>query len=714
LADRREADTRRPRWPLFVAALLGLIILLWVGGRSAIDGVLGTVFKNAAEPLDKELPVTLTSFRSGANIVAALGGRGDGLNCSMPRGIDFIFTPKEGDPTTVIPVRQRFRQACAFHDMCYRHGLATYGYSQSDCDELLQEHALRICIWASKQKSLSECQLDAKKVTAGVKVMGYDAYRDWGESTYFEFDPNPYRSLRFFATRVIDHPLKASSADALSEPDQLLVRFEIRRGGLRFACLNCKDRSERAIGLPTGRQYSAPHLATDWEGRSIFVWFAREALENSYSCIVVANPFNLLTDTHPGGPGCYNGANDKLGLGQVDLLSSAPQLSLVPPPPLGFLPDIVSTGLTRQNGPLEICVSKDMRSGQKRESGTSKNGVCHKLIDPAGHEVLPGARWLGAFQNFPIVRGGRHIYLARTIATGSDAQRPETIRMVAFSLASEHVPVDPVARAEVTLEPGKSFDISDDFDPMLPLTAQPADDRLISARVVHDRWGEKLARARNRLALHEIDLAAPNPQPAELAVGTSTGANPILLHETWARRPILITEAGTDAEAKTQFILSRSTTERVATEKPKVPAGREKFDSVRFEFAVLERPVAPAQPPAAFRLVRALACTVTYTVMNPDDDRIHPCRRVTIDVSSDRATPATYLQGTQLLTGRFGSDAEPSLALVDACLRTRPIMVRPVGIGDPAGGSAEKVTGNLQRQVDCQPLGRAERLAEPL
>jgi hypothetical protein len=210
---------------LYLLRLLALSILLVVFGRSIADGIVEAVYKNAAEPLDKELPVTVTAFRSSGTIVSEIGGRGEGLNCSMPWGIDYFFLPNHGirasdfsprqgdaadnirraadDPASSVPVRQRFRQACVFHDLCYRHGLATYGYSQNDCDELLQEHAFRICVWASRgERRLSECQLDAKKVTAGVRLMGwYDAYRDWGESTYFD-----HGSMRRARSTILSRP----------------------------------------------------------------------------------------------------------------------------------------------------------------------------------------------------------------------------------------------------------------------------------------------------------------------------------------------------------------------------------------------------------------------------------------------------------------------------------------------------------------------------
>jgi hypothetical protein len=733
LLESPEHDKRAPRsrWPLFLLRLLAFIILVAVFGRSAVDGVVGAVFKNAAEPLDKELPVTVTAFRSGSTIVSELGGRGAGLNCSLPWGIDVIFTPRpdfqasdsgstRDDPAGSVPVRQRFRQACVFHDLCYRHGLATYGYSQNDCDELLQEQAFRTCIWASRgERRLSACQLDAKKVTAGVKLMGwYDAYRDWGESTYFEFDPNPYRSPRFYATRAVDHPLKASAATPSAEPDQVLLRFENLSGTARLSCLNCADRRDKldeAIALPTGRQYAAPHLLVDREGRSLFTWLARQAVDTSESCIVVASPGTLLTDTRPDGPGCYDKANRKLGLGQVDLLSSAVQPLLLPEPSAASadLPSVVASGLTRQNGPLEICISRDMRAGQPHEAANRKNGNCHKLLDPAGDPVLPGFRWLGAYQNFPIVRGSRHIYLARSVVTERDNEPAETIRLMDFDVAPQQMPADaPAASPAPELHNVKSFDIADDFDPMLPLTMDPADSRLISAKVVGSWWSRKLERTDDQLALYEINLVADNPQPVDLSVESAPGGGPLHLHETWARRPILVTETVADGQAKTELILSRSSTELVETDRPKA-AGTRNVDHVWFEFAVLERPVAPADPPARFRLDRALACTVTYTVLRPDRDRIHPCQRVTKDVSSDRATPATYLQGAQLLAGRFGAGSE--LALVDRCMAARPpILLRPVGIGAPVDEPSEVASSTLRRLVECRPFGRAERLAQPL
>ena len=208
---------------VLVAVLVGLPVVAYFGLIPLVDWAIHKkISKNVAPPLDEELPITVTSFRSSANMVSTIGGMGEGLSCSLPRLADYFFA----EEASGIAVRQRFRQACVFHDLCYRHGLATYGYTQNDCDELLQEQALRICISVSRKPSLTDCQIDAKKVAAGVKFAGFKDYRNWDRSTFFEFDPNPYRSMRFFVTRAIDDPFKAKDPEQhRNDPDQLLMMF---------------------------------------------------------------------------------------------------------------------------------------------------------------------------------------------------------------------------------------------------------------------------------------------------------------------------------------------------------------------------------------------------------------------------------------------------------------------------------------------------------
>jgi hypothetical protein len=114
---------------LAFSVVLALILLVAFHGHLIDD-----IYKNVEDLSDGEMPVTVTSYPSGPEMVGIIGGSGNGINCSLPRGFDVFF---DGSPDLAGNrhlVRQQFRQACVAHDLCYRHGLATYGYSQNDCD----------------------------------------------------------------------------------------------------------------------------------------------------------------------------------------------------------------------------------------------------------------------------------------------------------------------------------------------------------------------------------------------------------------------------------------------------------------------------------------------------------------------------------------------------------------------------------------------------
>ena len=80
-------------------------------------------------------------------------------------------------------------------------------------------------------------------VLAGVSIGGSDAYRAWNRSTYFEFDPDPWRSNGFWVSRVVDHPFKSvDPADKYrDESDQIILTFENVRSNLTVTCITCKN-----------------------------------------------------------------------------------------------------------------------------------------------------------------------------------------------------------------------------------------------------------------------------------------------------------------------------------------------------------------------------------------------------------------------------------------------------------------------------------------
>ena len=154
-----------------------LLVLIGFHGR-----LIDNIYKNVEDINDGEMPITVTSYPSGPEVVGIIGGSGKGLNCSLPLRVVDPFFDASRDPATGNRhlVRQRFRQACVFHDLCYRHGLATYGYSQNDCDRILQNQAFRLCKYIRNAESKTDaerCQLDSKKLLAGVSLGGYGSYR---------------------------------------------------------------------------------------------------------------------------------------------------------------------------------------------------------------------------------------------------------------------------------------------------------------------------------------------------------------------------------------------------------------------------------------------------------------------------------------------------------------------------------------------------------
>ncbi len=104
-----------------------------------------SLYKNVDDISDGEMPATVASFQSGPEVVSTIGGSGEGLNCSLPAITNIFFDGSRDANKKRQLVLQRFRQACVFHDLCYRHGLATYRYNQNDCDRILQNAAFRLC-----------------------------------------------------------------------------------------------------------------------------------------------------------------------------------------------------------------------------------------------------------------------------------------------------------------------------------------------------------------------------------------------------------------------------------------------------------------------------------------------------------------------------------------------------------------------------------------
>jgi len=182
---------------------------------------------NEAQTYVWEQPPTATPVPAGMDVRSVIGGKGAGLNCSIPSLAEKWFIKplqqkSQGTATTAIsPASLQYAQACSKHDFCYRHGFATYGYKQPDCDDLLFDQAFRICakIYQSPQPAdpnsgikdgtsgIATCQQQAALVRLGVRLFGDTAYQGAGKSTYFEFDPMARGTrMPFSVARLIEEP----------------------------------------------------------------------------------------------------------------------------------------------------------------------------------------------------------------------------------------------------------------------------------------------------------------------------------------------------------------------------------------------------------------------------------------------------------------------------------------------------------------------------
>ena len=196
------------------------------------------------------------------------------------------------------------------------------------------------------------------------------------------------------------------------------------------------------------------------------------------------------------------------------------------------------------------------------------------LHDKAGIPIS-GSDRLEAFQNFPIVRGGSHIYLSRTLPRKGRTESVDTGRVLAFDVAHDHMPSSVKPPSPIAFR-NRRFEISDAYDPMMPITFDPADMRMISAKRQRSWWASWFGSSEGVLEFYEVDMKVADEEPFQASGAISTadsskvikprlipfqdasGSVGLKLHGSWARRPIQVIEAGTGSERATQLLLSRS------------------------------------------------------------------------------------------------------------------------------------------------------------
>jgi hypothetical protein len=288
-------------------ALLGLCrlllapaaITLLTGCVSLFDRIADTVLANEVRFDDRESPPTAYAIPASADAIQLLGGQGSGLGCSLPPGAQVFAFSRHA---TQAPIALQMRQACAFHDYCYRHGNATYGYSQADCDFLLQQHAFRLCKYINEEATISACETNARKVTLGVRLGGFGSFRrarsgdDDKASTFFEFDPYPVRATSFKVVRIADAPARWTHSGVLPKA---AYHFDIRPSGTRVHVMGWKTDGRlacAAFDLPAS--YNAingvPIVVRTKDGQDWFVWWQRHDIYSTDGRFALLPPGNAL------------------------------------------------------------------------------------------------------------------------------------------------------------------------------------------------------------------------------------------------------------------------------------------------------------------------------------------------------------------------------------------------------------------------------------
>lgn len=195
----------------FAIATIATLIIILQSCSWIVGGAANTVYPSLASPEETEAPPTFTTYYPSAATEAIFGGRGVGLDCSIPKPLKaFAFKTDAGGA----PISLQFRQSCIMHDLCYRHGYATYGYTQAQCDVMLQESAYRLCRQINKSTreetrssvaaAYTECETEARKVLLGVTLGGGGSFKSKGRSTYFEYDPMPTHADDYVVGRAVD------------------------------------------------------------------------------------------------------------------------------------------------------------------------------------------------------------------------------------------------------------------------------------------------------------------------------------------------------------------------------------------------------------------------------------------------------------------------------------------------------------------------------
>lgn len=225
---------------LVLIGMTAFTLQLDVFGRIAADQILA----NAIRPSGREMPTTSDAIPYASADIQIVGGMGLGINCSLPPMLEGLAFPTRNEAS---PIGLRMRQACSYHNYCYRHGAATYGYTQADCDFALQVQAFRLCSFIERA---------AKRVSNSTYFQPYKNYTIIpGNPSYLTSAPVVVRAGFGGSTAVWVWWQRASE-------DNTTGRL------LALAPALATDAERSCFALPTGCAGSSPHIVSTEIGKA--------------------------------------------------------------------------------------------------------------------------------------------------------------------------------------------------------------------------------------------------------------------------------------------------------------------------------------------------------------------------------------------------------------------------------------------------------------
>jgi hypothetical protein len=106
------------------------------------------------------------------------------LGCSIPAAVLIVSEDYERQA-------EKFHEACEMHDLCYRHGEATYGLTRRDCDVEFYDNMKTACsgfkgLGVLDPEEFAKCQLAAQQTYEAVRTHGEKHFQS-ASSTYCEY-----------------------------------------------------------------------------------------------------------------------------------------------------------------------------------------------------------------------------------------------------------------------------------------------------------------------------------------------------------------------------------------------------------------------------------------------------------------------------------------------------------------------------------------------